>query len=245
MSLRDRLTILMPSSPIPSHPSIALISDTIARIRAYPELEDVEIVVMLDGVREEQAHRYEAYEAYKQNLADAAFPNVTLIPFDEHMHQSGMMWSVLPTVKTPLLLFCEHDTYPDGQVPWEAIANAISNDCPVIRLHIFHEVLHVHRALYAKSREWICGVPTVRTTQFSMRPHVALTEWYQRLMADWFTEEDRTMVEDAIIGPVSQLGWDRFRLRIYAPGDDMTRSRTNDGRQTDPKFPMLYRGELK
>lgn len=238
-SLASKITVLMPSSPIPSHPSVGVPADSIARIRAYPELEDCEVVLMLDGVRPEQEYRRDDYEEYKRRIARLRIPNVRTMEFQQHAHQAAMTREALKTVTTPIVYFVEHDTFAFGSIPWAEIAAIINDDVPVVRLHIFHEILPVHHDLYHQ-RETIGGVPLVRTTQWSQRPHLALTDYYRRVLDDWFPADSITMIEDRMVSPVSTLGWDRFRLRVYAPDGDMTRSGTSNGRENDPKYPMWW-----
>lgn len=248
MTLRDRVTVLMPSSPIPSHPSLEIIAESIHHIRAVPELEDVRVLVMLDGVREEQPERAEAYAAYKRGLTQVVgfpgglFEHCTLVEFERHTHQANMTRRALDMVATPLVYFVEHDTFAKGDIPWSAIDGIMGEEVPVVRFHIFHRVLDEHANLYEPEREWIGGVPLLRTRQWSQRPHLATTEYYRRVIAEWFPADCRTMIEDRLVGPVTTSPWDRFKLRIYAPDGDMTRSFTNNGRGSDIKFPMYWSG---
>lgn len=243
-SLHDYITVLMPSSPVPSHPSVGVTLDSIARLRSYPELKECEIIIMLDGVRAEQEHRRDDYEEYKRRLSWLRLHNVRLMEFPKHSHQATMTREALETVKTSIVYFVEHDTYAFGEIPWRPFIHIMNADVPVIRLHIFHEILPVHAHLYHE-RENIGGVPLVRTTQWSQRPHLALTDYYKRIMADFFPPDSITMIEDRMVSPATTLGWDRFRLRVYAPDGDMTRSGTHDGRQGDPKYPMWWDGEWR
>jgi hypothetical protein len=245
-ALSGRVTVLMPSSPIPSHPSLEIITDAVQRIRAVPELAGCEILILLDGVREEQLDRAPAYEEYKRRLIDAcnwddAFAGCVPVVFDRHTHQVAMTRHALSMVRTPLVYFVEHDTYAFGEIPWVPICDAMSDAVPVVRFHIFHEVLPEHRHLYHE-REEIGGVPLVRTTQWSQRPHLATTDYYRWLLDTYTREDDVSMIEDRVHGPVENEPWERFRLRVYAPQGDMTRSQTSNGRQGDPKLPMWFDG---
>ena len=106
----------MPSSPVPSHPSVGVTLDSIARLRSYPELKECEIIIMLDGVRAEQEHRRDDYEEYKRRLSWLRLHNVRLMEFPKHSHQATMTREALETVKTSIVYFVEHDTYAFGEI---------------------------------------------------------------------------------------------------------------------------------
>ena len=46
--MKDTLTIVMPTSPIPSHPSTEVIEESIRRLRVYPDLKDCEILIQIE-----------------------------------------------------------------------------------------------------------------------------------------------------------------------------------------------------
>lgn len=246
-SLANTVTVLMPTSPIPTHPSTELIESSIARIRAYPELAHAEIILMIDGVRAEQESRLADYEEYKRRLIelcnhDPRFRGCLPLVFDRHKHQAGMTIEALNYVRTPLVFFVEHDTFPMGDIPFDEIAGAmVKHGVPVVRFHIFEQVLSEHQPLYDAERHEIDGVPFLRTRQWSQRPHLAQAWWYRRLLGEHFSANDCTMIEDCVHGPIQESPWDKYQVRIYAPVGSLLRSGTVDGRQGDPKFPMYYR----
>ena len=56
------ITVVIPTSPIPSHPSTAIIDETIASVRK--QLPDSRIIVTADGVRAEQVGMANNYFEY-------------------------------------------------------------------------------------------------------------------------------------------------------------------------------------
>ena len=56
------VAVLIPTSPIPSHPSTEMIETTIASVKE--QLPDAPIIVMIDGIRPEQAELRPAYDEY-------------------------------------------------------------------------------------------------------------------------------------------------------------------------------------
>ena len=239
----DLITVLIPTSPIPSHPSTSVITETLLSVR--DRLPRAEVLVMCDGVSPAHQHRRDAYGDYLHRLAwetNLQWDNVVPFVFDAHTHQVGMTRAVLPEVRTPLVLFVEHDTPLVGEVDWVGCARAVlSGDTNLIRFHHEASVLEPHRHLMVDDvPRMVEGVPLLRTVQWSQRPHLAATGAYRNwLDANWWRESDG-MIEDRMHGVVEN-DWlqhrdpRRFRLSMYAPSGDMKRSTHLDGRGDDPK----------
>lgn len=254
-SADDLITILMPTSPIPSHPKTGMIEETIDSIRQ--RLPHAEILLMVDGVRAEQADRRDAYSEYVRRLIWMSmhhWHNVLVLNFEEHLHQGLMTRRTLEQVRTPTILFVEHDTPLCGSIPFEDIARTVmSGDVYVVRLHHEANVLEPHEYLMLdrKSQD-VHGVPMKRTVQWSQRPHVASSVFYKQMAERYFGLNSRTMIEDVMYGVVenhwrehSVAGWEKFKLWMYTPEGDIKRSYHLDGRETDPKYDMKvqYDGE--
>ena len=249
----DLITVVIPTSPIKLHPSTDIIDETIGTIRKH--LPDSEIIITFDGVRSEQEHYRENYEEYTRRMlwkCNYEFHNVLPIVFETHEHQVGMMRKALTLIKTPLLLYAEHDTpiTPDCEIEWEGLASVLmSGEAGVIRLH--HEALilacHEHLMLDSKPRK-VGSVLIKRTVQWSQRPHLAKVSLYKWLIESYFTHASRTMLETVLYGRVTETykleglpGWEKFRLWIYTPpGGNIKRSYTRDGRGDDPVYDMIY-----
>jgi len=243
--MSNNLTILIPSSPIPSHPSTEILDETISNIRKYT---DAKIILMCDGVHESLVHRTEDYESYRNGvflkMMAGDYGNLTIRTFEHHRHQSEMLKQTLPEVKTELVMFWEHDcTIGGGYIPFNDICDIVKdeNDVNYIRFHIFHEILEAHKYLMLSDRPtYIDDVPLIPTIQFSARPFICKTKWLKDILWTYFKEGERIMLEDGIIGIIQEkykaLGFDTFGLYIYAPEDNMLRSFTSDGRKGDPKI---------
>lgn len=243
--LSDRVTILMPMSPIPAHPSISMIEENIRRIRSYPELERAEIIVMCDGIHHKLAHREADYEEAIRRLlwlAQRDIPGLRVCIFRDHTHQARMTRQVLRRhVDTPLVLFVEHDTFPVGRIPWERIGRVVEGGVGGVHLvrlqHYGGRVHPEHEWLLAdRNPVEVGGLPVYKTKQWSQRPHLARADWYLRTLEAHFRPERRTMIEDVMHGWAEGAPWERYGLAIYAPEGDMKRSDTNDGRGDDPKI---------
>jgi len=245
------ITVLIPSSPIPSNPSTWIIEETIDSIRAQDGLGECEIILMLDGCRIEQAPRLPAYQEYITKilwLCNVKWNNVLPVLFEEHRHQGVMTRTVLRDyVKTPRILFVEQDTPLMGDIDWEGLNTAIkSSVANVIRLHHEARILEPHEHLMLSEPIEVAGVLLRKTYQWSQRPHLASTGWYRNMINDYFGWESRTMIEDVMYSVLETTyreekdpGWDRFRLWIYTPPtESIRRSGHTDGREGDPKYSM-------
>jgi hypothetical protein len=233
----QQITAVVPVSPIPSHPDISIIRETVNSIRYW--LPDCEIILTFDGVRPEQEHMREAYEESIRRVlweADRTRSHITPIIFDEHMHQSGMLRAMINQVHTPMLMYVEADCplVTDWPIPWEDITRMITSGvADVVRLH--HEALilpvHEHLMMQRQGDFW-------RTKQWSQRPHVASTSYYHDTITQRFSENTKCFLEERMAGQMEHNP-DTAKVFIYAPEDgsnNIKRSWTLDGRGDAPQF---------
>lgn len=252
-TLRD-LTVVVPVSPIRSHPGTQILDETLDSVRHH--LPDSEIVLTFDGVRLEQGDRRRDYEEHMRRAlwrADHVYGNVLPLIFETHQHQTGMMRAALEHIDTPLLMYVEQDTplVTDEAIDFELIGDYIIGGASnVVRLH--------HEGVIPAEHEHMChGVTTfthsgpdrdarasfIRTSQWSQRPHVASVAFYRRIMQNCFTPEARSFIEDRMHGVVDEAyrrdglpGWQQYAVHIYKPGENLKRSYHTDGRAGEPKF---------
>lgn len=248
--LTDDITVLIPTSPSPLHPSTEMIEVVVESVRS--RLPDSPIIIMVDGVRDEQLDRREAYYEYVHRLnqlCSSTWTNVKTNRFDHHCHQGVMTRSTLGHVGTSQILFVEHDAPLVREIPFEDLYRVIdSGEANVIRLHHEASILEPHRYLMlSEGPEDHGGVPLTPTVQWSQRPHLASKEWYGEILNVYFGWDSRTMIEDVLYGVLethwredARAGWERFKLYIYSPPGDMKRSEHLDGRGTDPKYSMKF-----
>lgn len=242
------VTVIIPTSPVAAHPDTSLIETTVGSVRHW--LPDAEILVMCDGVRPEQEHYRARYEDYLNRLlwlSGTKWDRVLPVVHDEHLHQVGLTRRALEMVRTPVVLFVEHDCpiVTDCDIDWPSLVRAcLSGEADLIRLH--HEALvlpdHEHLMLDREPQD-IHGAPLLRTVQWSQRPHLATTGFYRRLLAEDFPAGYVGMLEDRLHSVVESAwrdyglaGWHRYRLWMYSPPGQIKRSYTLDGRGEDQKW---------
>lgn len=238
MILKDRISVLMPTSPIPSHPSTAIIEETIASVRFH--LPDSRIYLMIDGIRPEQHEVEERYVKYIERLIGKAIfqeKNCCVVPFLVHTHQAAMTRKMLEMVKSPLVLFVEHDTpLTRDYIDWDGISDAaLTSIVNSVRFSHEAQILAEHEYLMGDALE-ACGVSLRRTRQFSARPHVARKDFYERLLSR-FSEKANCFIEDYAHSICQHEPWESWKLSIYTPpGESIKRSYHIDGRAGAKKF---------
>ena len=239
----NELTIVIPTSPIPSHPDTAILAETLDSVRHH--LPAAEIIVMFDGVRTEQEDMRADYVEFTRQalwLLDKRYKPAVPILCGTHQHQTGMMRAALVEIRTDLLMFVEHDTpLTDGFIDWDGITDfVVGGGSHLVRF--YHEAVlqpaHTHMQHGTEHGHY------QRTSQWSQRPHVAATEFYRRIMDTCFTSGSKSFIEDKMHGVCDEAfklggmdGLDDYRLHIYTPdGDSIQRSSHSDGRAGGAKF---------
>ena len=233
------VTVLIPTSPIPSHPSTEMIETVIASVKE--QLLDAPIVLMIDGIRPEQEALRPAYEEYTRRILWRCLHQWDALPllFTEHTHQAGMARRALAEVRSPLVLYVEADTPLRGEIPWDQMIPLLRNDdLDVIRLNHDWRIHPEHQTLMVDlSPINLGGLPLVRTRQWSQRPHLARTDFYRNALSKWFAPDARCFIEDRMYWVTLETGsWTDYRIALYAPGGDQSRSYHLDGRQGADKY---------
>lgn len=226
------ITVLVPVSPMPSHPSSEVLDQTLASIRE--RLPDSEIIIMFDGVAPQLMELKGNYDKHIQDMLwkiEHEMSNVIPVVFDQHHHQSGMVMRTIGMVKTPLVLWSEQDTPLHNDIPFDQIKEAVTTGyANVVRFH--HEASvhpeHEHLMLDKEPID-VLGVPMIRTYQWSGRPHLASTKFYKDIARRYFT--DQKFIEHIMYGYCVEGEFDEFRVHLYAPEGSQVRSIHLDGRR--------------
>ena len=226
------ITVLIPVSPIPSHPSTDVLEQTLQSIRE--RLPDSEIILMFDGVAPTLMHLKANYEKFTQEMLKHTNEgtNITPLVFEEHMHQSLMTEQAMRLVRTPIVLWSEQDTPLHNDIPFDALIDPIlTGYANVIRFHFEAQIHPEHEYLMLDQKPIeILGQPFLRTRQWSGRPHLASTKYYREIINKYWDEQPR-FIEHIMYGVVVDGKYDEHRLHIYAPKGTLVRSKHIDGRR--------------
>jgi hypothetical protein len=240
---KNDVTIILATSVLPSHPSTNLIDETIKSIRVH--FPTNEIIMQIDGLRQEQSIRRDDYNEYKNRILWKClheYNNVLPIVFDEHSHQTTMMRKTIDEIQTSLLLYVEGDTplTPDEPIDWQKCLDLIEYDkANTIRFHFEAEIPEPHKHLMFGLEDGF-----MKTSQWSQRPHLSRVSYYRDIILPFSNE--KTFIEDRFHGKVqddclpydsfSQKGWEIHKLWIYHPEGNIKRSYHLDGREGTRKF---------
>lgn len=233
----QQLTVVIPVSPIKSHPSTEILDHTIASIRHH--LPSVKIIVSFDGVREEQKHLAENYSEHIRAVL-WKYRDIFPVIFADHQHQVGMMRELLDHyITTPMIMYVEQDTpLEKEEIDFTEITQFIeSGESNMVRLSHESEILPDHKHMMLKKT----GNFT-QTVQWSQRPHIASTAFYRRVMSE-FSPQAKCFIEDHMHGVVynsyvkdGKLGYNLWRIHIWTPSGNIRRSYHIDGRQGAEKY---------
>ena len=202
------ITILISTSPRPSHPSPRILDQTILSVRS--QLPDAPIVIMADGGTES-----EDYTLFLNHIRDR-YSNSVLQAHHSHVQQSGMLERALAEVKTPLILYLEDDWEIHPGIEWGKLGEIIeSGYANYIRLYACHRIIPCHEHMM-HGRVMERGVPLVKTTQWSQNPHLASTSFYRgTILPHCLHRTD--MIENIMHGLCAGAAWEEYKLTIYNP----------------------------
>lgn len=239
---KNDITIVLVTSVLPSHPDTHIIDETISSIRSH--FPDNEIILQIDGLRDEQKHRKDAYDEWKNRVLWKCmhqWKNVLPFVFEEHCHQTTMMSRTINEIITPILLYVEGDAplVPDRHIDWDKCLSMLSsNRAYTIRFH-FEETIPVeHNHLMLGHED-----DFMKTIQWSQRPHLSFVNYYKENVLRF--SKQNFFIEDIFHGVVQDdysrygnAGWNRHKLWIYYPngGNKIKRSYHLDGREGTRKF---------
>lgn len=212
-----------------------MIEECLAGVRGY--FPDAEILVMADGVRPAVEHRRAAYNEYLNRLMQKVntfkFGRTELVVFNDWHQQALMTKQVLQDVKTPLIMFMEHDAVfrHNPPVDFNAIFSLLlAEGANLVRFYNWADVWHEH-AYLMRGEFTHQGARFVKTVQYSQWPLVSRTDYHRRILDRYFKPGQRSMIESGMYGPVAGSRWEEHKIVIYFNGGLVFEHK--DGR-TDP-----------
>jgi hypothetical protein len=233
--------MLISTSPQITDPDTSTIRLVIEKMRAYKGLEDVPVLVMCDGVydslrylnqatlesntdpsEERLKERTQKYEEYKLSLLSWCEKNrVDTIVFTEHTHRANMTRKSLGMVKTPVVLPLDHDTYVQGDVPWDRMQRVMQNpEVNSVRFYYMEGIHEQHTHLVQYPIQMIEGVPLLKTKQYGDRPNLQKTDWLRWFIQTYIHPQSKMFIEEMawpVIHNAGWEGWHQFKTWLYAP----------------------------
>lgn len=232
MNKRD-VTIIIPTSVLPSHPSTQIIEETLKSVRYhFPENE---IIIQVDGLRFERQDKKNVYDEFKSVILWKSlheWENVLPIIFDIHSHQTTMMKKTIKEIKTSAMLYVEADCplVIDREIAWDECLDMLEYEkANTIRFHFEDFIPKDHLRLVMEQEGNF-----MKTIQWSQRPHLSLVSYYKNVVLPF--SEEKTFIEDRFHGKVQDDGWEDHKLWIYHPSGGIKRSYHLDGREGTRKF---------
>lgn len=246
----NNVTILVTTSPHFRCPDTEMIRKTIKIYRDY--LPHAEVLILADGVREEQKKLEHDYRIYLDRLEKwiKRRDNMRLYEFGEFYHQAGMVKRAFDKdmIKTPLIMFAEHDFPIHGEIPFEDIIDSLlKGKMQLIRFYLETDLIPEHRHLFLDKKPVVIDkIPMIRTGQWSQRPHIARLDYYKQIINLRFTDQSRTYIEDGVHGYHGELFaldpykcWANNRMAIYHPDGNISRCYHLDGRGEEQKYEIV------
>lgn len=239
MELKDAITVVIATSPVPSCPLTMFINEAYTSIRWH--LPDVPALILMDGVREEQQCWAGAYDEYKQRLRNKKWHNTEFVEFSTYHHEAGMLRAVFDKIQTPLVLYLQHDSEISlVPIDWPGIVAALVDDeVSSIRFKSsdteFEGPEWDRGQIVTKS-----GVPLMKTIQFNNFPAIVVRLDVYRDIFKYFTRAQCHIDEARPV--IEQDNWNKYRFAIYNPDGSKTRCCHNNAREdwkAGPKLPTV------
>lgn len=178
---QENITVLLFTSPIPSHPNTWVLDNVYNSIRTH--LPNSRIIILADGV---DGGEPDSYKLFKESVRQSGRD---MIVFTGRQHQTLMLRYALTTpgiVETPLAMVGEHDWgLFKSFVNWRGITETLlDSSCPfkLIQLrqdaigewelekNFFGELVRLH------------GINLLPTTNYQCPTHIARVDWYRHLV---------------------------------------------------------------
>lgn len=226
----SKITVLIPTSAIPSHPNPALMDETMAGIKFhFPESQTI---ILADGIWSGIAHRQHQYQKYLEAI-ERRYPNTRIVKFPVHTQQTAMaQYAIQNFVQTKLVFWNEHDAplRIDRAIDWDKIVWEIeSGDAGLVRFTYFDEGIHEAHEHLTRGRYRWDDVTFVKTVQFSGWSFLTTVDYFVRKIFSGPPIE-KQMLELRQYERVVNAPWEEYKVVIYCPDPPAQRFRHSNGR---------------
>ncbi len=183
MEFKDKVTAVITTSPIPSHPSTYFIDQAYDSVRWH--LPDIPVLILLDGVHQDYRIWEPSYSAYKQALRSKNWDNVRFQEFSTYTHQAGMARHAFQNglIQTPLVLWVEHDfRLLPISIEWESVVQTLlfDREADSIRFSTDDGGVNPSYINHDDRGEFVSksGLRLLKTVEYMTYPNIARRECY-------------------------------------------------------------------
>jgi hypothetical protein len=226
MDLTQVITVVITTSPIPSHPSTEVIDRVCEKI--WQQLPGVRIVILADGVHPEETQFADRYAEYLSILAKRKSLTVYIAP--SWGHQSGTLrWALIENnfVSTPLILFTDHDrTFTDRPIPWQGLTQTLL-DGQFVGVRFQADAGRKSETEFGTFTPH--GIPVVRITQYLNWPTLNRTDYFTEFVDSFGAA--KTFLEISESDGFLTQNFERFPYCFYNPVGDCVSSTHLNGRE--------------
>ncbi len=235
------ITAVITTSPLYIHPSTEIIDVAYDSIQSH--LPGIPVLILADGVRAEQRCWAERYEHYLQNLQHKGWPNVRVLSFETFHHQAGMIRAALPQVRTPLILWVEHDLpLLKRSIDWQAVSQLLLDGT----VHSVRFLMDdVKKPYYERGEITNYGLSLTKTVEFSSLPNISRKDLYEFIVPH-FKHAQIHLECNNTQGLFHEDDCKNWILTLYNPPDGLPRCGSTGGRSAGltrpdgPKLPMRF-----
>lgn len=232
---QENITVLIFTSPIPSHPHTWVLDNVYDSIRA--QLPKAKIIVLADGVDGSEPKSYTIFkQAVRQSGKD-------MIAFHGRHHQTLMLRFALIAgiIKTPLVMVGEHDWgIYKLFIDWLKIAHVLLDfSCPFKLIQVRQAAIGQWEIdnKYFGSLFNFDGIDLLSSSCFQAPIHIANCEWYRPLIAKCSQPD---FLERAELGNIFIHTGAIKEMAAYIPAGPMGRLYHLNGR--DVRHPSQIQG---
>lgn len=225
----SKITVLIPTSAIPSHPDTVIMDETIAGIRHH--LPDSLIIILADGVWNKLEHRRGQYEEYLNRISNR-YPNTNIFRLHQHTQQTAMaQYAIQNFVQTELVFWNEQDAPLNLRpINWDSIVHEVeSGNAGLVRFSIWEQGIHEAHEHMARGRYQIGEDTFVRTTQFSGWSFLTTRKFFINKIFN-IGPIGKEMLELRMHDRCANAPWEDYRMCVYIPPFPSNRMRHSNGR---------------
>lgn len=182
-------TVLIPASPVPSHPQTVLVERAIRSLGLLQSAGRPEVIICHDPPRPSaDARTVTDFERYLRRLERKArsWPGTRIVVAPEWGNLTGNLRHGLSFVRTEFVLILQHDFYFVREVDMDALVRAMRSN-PQLKYVRFNKRSNLPRRADGRSDERISffqeethgGIALCRTLSWSDIPHICRVDYYR------------------------------------------------------------------